>query len=228
VARMGNFVYRLAGDVPTAVLLACKDQLCDPFPAGDVWIVPTRGWTWVQLRGVDVSYTKDDVDYVFEGHQLLAAFAANPCFQGADIMVPPHYQGNPANFKQRTATVIAAISDPDNSRCQRASAEGVCMFGRQVKFVRAGDSRRLFSVPAAIRWDTTSLPPNVGSPWVPTNASGAADPTTLITTTSSARDPMRSRGSATALRNVFCAKVTATRLAIKHVPVGVTLRHRAC
>jgi hypothetical protein len=143
VARTGNFVYRLAGDVPTAVLLACKDQLCDPFPAGDVWIVPTRGWTWVQLRGVDVSYTEDDVDYVFEGHQLLAAFAANPCFQGADIMVPPHYQGNPANFKQRTATVIAAISDPDNSRCQRASAEGVCMFGRQVKFVRVGDSPSL-------------------------------------------------------------------------------------
>jgi hypothetical protein len=58
-------------------------------------------------------------------------------------MVPPHFQGNPANFKQRTATVIAAISDPDNSRCQRAAAEGVCMFGRQVKFVRAGESPSL-------------------------------------------------------------------------------------
>jgi hypothetical protein len=143
VARTGNFVFRLAGDIPTATILACRDQFCAPFPAGDVWIVPTRGWTWVQLRGVDVAYTEEDVDYVFDGAQLLASFAANPCFQGADIMVPPHFQGNPANFKLRTATVIAAISDPDNSRCQRAAAEGVCMFGRQVKFVRAGDSPSL-------------------------------------------------------------------------------------
>jgi hypothetical protein len=143
VARTGNFVYRLAGDIPIPTILACRDQLCEPFPAGDVWIVPTKGWTWVQLRGVDVSYTEDEVDYVFDSAQLLASFAANPCFQGADIMVPPHFQGNPANFKQRTATVIAAISDPDNSRCQRAAAEGVCMFGRQVKFVRAGDSPSL-------------------------------------------------------------------------------------
>jgi hypothetical protein len=143
VDRTGNFVYRLAGDIPIPTILACKDQFCEPFPAGGVWVVPTKGWTWVQLRGVDVSYTEDDVDYVYEGDQLLAAFAANPCFQGADIMVPPHYQGNPANFKQRTATVIAAISDPDNTHCQRASSEGVCMFGRQVKFVRAGDSASL-------------------------------------------------------------------------------------
>jgi hypothetical protein len=143
VAKTGNFVYRLAGDIPLPTLLACKDQLCEPFPAGDVWIVPTKGWTWVQLRGVDVSYLEDDVDYVYEGAQLLAAFAANPCFQGADIMVPPHFQGNPSNFSQRTATVIAAISDLDNTCCQRASAEGVCMFGRQVKFIRAGDSPSL-------------------------------------------------------------------------------------
>jgi hypothetical protein len=143
VAVTGNFVYRLAGDIPLPTLLACKDQLCEPFPAGDIWIVPTKGWTWVQLRGVDVSYSKDDVDYVYEGAQLLEAFIANPCFQGVDVMVPPHFQGNPSNFKQRTATVIAAISDPDNSRCQRAAGEGVCMFGRQVKFVRAGDSPSL-------------------------------------------------------------------------------------
>jgi hypothetical protein len=143
VSRTGNFVYRLAGDIPTATILACRDQFCAPFPEGDVWIVPTKGWTWVQLRGVDVAYTEEDVDYVFDGAQLLASFAANPCFQGVDIMVPPHFQGNPANFKLRTATVVAAIADPDNSRCQRAAAEGVCMFGRQVKFVRAGDSPSL-------------------------------------------------------------------------------------
>jgi hypothetical protein len=143
VAKTGNFVYRLAGDIPLSSILACRDQLCKPFPEGDVWIVPTKGWTWVQLRGVDVSYLEDDVEYIFKNEQLLEAFSANPCFQGADIMVPPHFQGNPANFKLQTATVVAAISDPDNSRCQHASAEGVCMFGRQIKFVRAGDNLSL-------------------------------------------------------------------------------------
>jgi hypothetical protein len=39
--------------------------------------------------------------------------------------------------------VITAILDADNSVCQRASSEGVCMFGRQVKFVRAGSSPSL-------------------------------------------------------------------------------------
>jgi hypothetical protein len=143
VARTGNFVFCLAGEVSTATILACHDQLCEPFPEGEMWIVPTKGWTWVQLRGVDATYSEDDVDYVYEGNQLLTSFMANPCFQGADIMVPPHFQGNPTNFRQPTATVIAAISDPDHSRCQRAAAEGVCMFGRQVKFVRAGDSPSL-------------------------------------------------------------------------------------
>jgi hypothetical protein len=58
-------------------------------------------------------------------------------------MVPPHFQGNPANFKLATATVIAAISDVDNSQCQHATLEGVCMFGRQVKFVCVGENPSL-------------------------------------------------------------------------------------
>jgi hypothetical protein len=143
VAKTGNFVYRMAGDILIANILACKDQLCKLFPAGESWIVPTKGWTWVQLRGVDVSYMEDDVQFIYEDSQLLEAFATNLCFQGADIMVPPHFQGNPANFKLATAMVIAAISDVDNSHCQRATLEGVCMFGRQVKFVHAGDNPSL-------------------------------------------------------------------------------------
>jgi hypothetical protein len=143
VAKLGNFVYRLVGDIPIANLLACKEQLCKPFLDGVSWIVPTKGWTWVQLRGVDVSYMEDDVQYIYKDSQLLEPFAASPCFQGADIMVPPHFQGNLANFKLATATVITAILDADNARCQHTSSEGVCMFGRQVKFVRAGDNLSL-------------------------------------------------------------------------------------
>jgi hypothetical protein len=71
VAKTGNFVYHLAGEVPIANVLACKEQLCEPFLAGDSWIVPTKGWTWVQLQGVDMSYQEDDVCH---GHVVLFGF----------------------------------------------------------------------------------------------------------------------------------------------------------
>jgi hypothetical protein len=47
------------------------------------------------------------------------------------------------NFKKPTSTVIAAILDKDNTICQRVLWEGVCMFGRQIKFIRAGDHASL-------------------------------------------------------------------------------------
>jgi hypothetical protein len=52
VARTGNFVYRLAGDIPLSTILACREQLCEPFPEGDVWIVPTKGWCYASLSVV--------------------------------------------------------------------------------------------------------------------------------------------------------------------------------
>jgi hypothetical protein len=142
VAKTGNFVYHFAGKLSTEAVLSFLACLLENFP-GEAWLVPTKGWTWVQLRGVDVSYTEDGVAYLYDGQDLLKAFAANPCFQGADIFVPPHWQGNPLNFKGPVATVIVAIGDVGNTRCQRASLEGVCMFGQQVKFVQAGDSPSL-------------------------------------------------------------------------------------
>jgi hypothetical protein len=86
-----------------------------------------------------VEYMEDNVGYGFDESDLLKAFRANPCFAKAVLPVPPYWQGNPLNFTKQTATVIAAILDEDNAICQQASREGVCMFGRQIKFVRAGD-----------------------------------------------------------------------------------------
>jgi hypothetical protein len=142
VAKTGNFVYRLVGDLSTEAILACKDALCSHFP-GDSWIVPTKGWTWIQLRGVDYSYIEDDTEFLYDAEHLLKVLTANPCFQNTDIFIPPYWQGNPLNFRHGTAMVIAAIGDADHSHCQRASSEGVYMFGRQIKFIQAGDSPSL-------------------------------------------------------------------------------------
>jgi hypothetical protein len=83
------------------------------------------------------------VEIIHDGEVLLRAIRANPCFNDAIFCTKPHWQGNPANFCSRTATVIVAILDADNTICQRASSEGVCLFRRRIKFVRAGDSPSL-------------------------------------------------------------------------------------
>jgi hypothetical protein len=100
----------------------------------------TAGWTWVQLRGVDIARLEGDSKIVHTGSELMTVLRANPCFNNVPFCVSPHWQGNPANFKGRAATVIAVILDKDNLVCQRVSSEGVCMFSRQVKFVHTGSS----------------------------------------------------------------------------------------
>jgi hypothetical protein len=106
-------------------------------------VVPTTGWTWVQFRGVDVAQRVGDSEIVYSSDELHTAIRANPCFNNTIFCVRPHWQGNPANFRGPAATVIAAILDENNETCQRASSEGVCLFGRRVKFVRAGASPSL-------------------------------------------------------------------------------------
>jgi hypothetical protein len=136
--KTGNYVFRLAGNLSAETVHSYGPILCSIFP-GKASIVPTRGWTWIQLRGVDVEYMEDDVGYAFDESDLLKSFRVNLHFANVALPVPPYWQGNPLNFTRATATVIAAILDEDNSICQWASREGVCMFGRQIKFVCTGD-----------------------------------------------------------------------------------------
>jgi hypothetical protein len=138
VQKTGNYVFRLAGNLSAEVVHSFGPILCSIFP-GEASIVPTRGWTWIQLRGVDVEYLENNVGYAYDEQDLIKAFRTNPCFANAVVPVPPYWQGNPLNFTKATSTVIVAVLDEDNSICQQASQEGVCMFGRQIKFVRAGD-----------------------------------------------------------------------------------------
>jgi hypothetical protein len=138
VQKTSNFVFRLAGNLSAETVHSYGPILCSIFP-GEASVVPTRGWTWIQLQGVDVKYMEEDVSYAFDEADLLKAFRANPCFANVALPVPPYWQGNPLNFTRPTATVIAAILDEDNAVCQQASRKGVCMFGRQIKFMRAGE-----------------------------------------------------------------------------------------
>jgi hypothetical protein len=164
VQKTGNYVFRLAGNLSVESVHSYGPILCSIFP-GEASIVPTRGWTWIQLRGVDVEYMEDDVGYAFDESDLLKSFQVNPCFANVMLPVPPYWQGNPLNFTRAMATVIAAILDEDNSICQRASREGVCMFGHQIKFVCAGDHPSLIQCARCHELGHNASSPKCGTPW---------------------------------------------------------------
>jgi hypothetical protein len=144
VEKTGNFVFRFAGNLSPQIISSYRESLCSHFPASkSACVVPTTGWTWVQFRGVDIARREGDSEIIYTLEELQTAIRANPCFNDTTFCVHPHWQGNPANFRGPAATVIAVILDVDNSTCQRASSEGVCMFSRRIKFVRAGASPSL-------------------------------------------------------------------------------------
>ncbi|KAF8259364.1 hypothetical protein EI94DRAFT_1813453 [Lactarius quietus] len=64
--RTGNFVYTIAGNASVTVLMSFKKWLCQPFLGSE--LVPTRGWTWAQLRGVP---TSDEEGTIWDGDVLL-------------------------------------------------------------------------------------------------------------------------------------------------------------
>jgi hypothetical protein len=135
----GNFVYTLGGIISPRDVVALKSILCAPF-SGRTELVPTKGWTWIQLRQVP---TEDENHCIWGPDDLLTAFRQNPCFQETLICVQPHWQGNPLTSDKAYSTVLAAIIDDDNSACQAALTHGVRMFGAQVKFLRCGDNPTL-------------------------------------------------------------------------------------
>ena len=132
--KTGNFVYTISGDVAPDMLDSLRDCLCEPFP-GRSTIVPVSGWTWAQLRMVP---NADANGVIYDTAQLLHALTANPCFKGVLLPVPPGWLGNPTNFRNPWADVSFAYIEKDKAVTQRASREGVCMFGRQVQFIHCG------------------------------------------------------------------------------------------
>ena len=134
--KTGNFVYTLSGTYPPDIINSIKAPLCSPFK-GPSTLVPANGWTWAQLRQVP---NKDEATSVtYDADDLMRALTANPCFQSVFIPVPPSWIGNPENFSSPTASISFAYVEQDKAITQRATLEGVCMFGRQVQFVHCGD-----------------------------------------------------------------------------------------
>jgi hypothetical protein len=131
VNTTGNFIFTIAGIIPPCDLMAIKPYLCRPFK-GCTELIPTKGWTWIQLCMVP---TEDLDGCVWGPEDLLSQFIASPCFQDTLICIAPHWQGNPLNHDKERSTVLAAIIDEDNSICQNALTHGVHMFGMQVKFL---------------------------------------------------------------------------------------------
>ncbi|KAN0130662.1 hypothetical protein V8E53_011555 [Lactarius tabidus] len=135
----GNFVYTLGGIISPRDVVALKSILCEPFK-GRTELVPTKGWTWIQLRMVP---TEDENHCIWGPDDLLTAFRQNPCFQETLICVQPHWQGNPLTSDKAFSMVLVAIIDDNNTVCQAALTHGVHMFGAQVKFLRCGDNPTL-------------------------------------------------------------------------------------
>jgi hypothetical protein len=135
-----NFSLVLSGLIPPRELLKYKTQLCEPFLGAETDLVPARGWSWAQLHNVP---TVDEDGLVWSPKDLFHTFIANPCFAEALICAPPHWQGNPVFSRKDASTVFVAYIDEGNLISQRASKEGVYMFGRQVAFIHCGDSPTL-------------------------------------------------------------------------------------
>ena len=134
--KTGNFVYTLSGTYPPDIINSIKGPLCSPFK-GPSTLVPANGWTWAQLR--QVPNKDEEMAVTYNADDLMRALTANPCFQSVFIPVPPSWIGNPENFSSPTASVSFAYVEQDKAITQRATLEGVCMFGRQVQFVHCGD-----------------------------------------------------------------------------------------
>ena len=134
--KTGNFVYTLSGTYPPDIIDSIKAPLCSPFK-GPSTLVPANGWTWAQLH--QVPNKDEEMSVTYNADDLMRALTANPCFQSVFIPVPPSWIGNPENFSSPMASVSFAYVEQDKAITQRATLEGVCMFGRQVQFVHCGD-----------------------------------------------------------------------------------------
>jgi hypothetical protein len=84
--------------------------------------------------------TVNEEGFVWTAEDLFHTFITNLCFSDALICALPHWQGNPIYSGKDASTVFVAYIDDGDVISQRASKEGVYMFGRQVKFIHCGDS----------------------------------------------------------------------------------------
>ncbi|KAN0135530.1 hypothetical protein V8E53_006809 [Lactarius tabidus] len=110
-----NFIYMLGGIIPPRNIVALKSILCSLF-SGRTEIIPTKGWTWIQLHQVP---TEDEDHCIWGPDDLLTAFRQNPCFQDTLICVQPHWQGNPLTsdkpFQRQCLLMESKCLEPKSS-----------------------------------------------------------------------------------------------------------------
>ncbi|KAI9450050.1 hypothetical protein BJY52DRAFT_1192105 [Lactarius psammicola] len=131
-----NFVYVFAGNVPFSTISQYRKVLVEPLGCGD--ILPNRGWTFAQLRGVP---TSDGGGVIFSPQQLLDEIRIMPFFADAIFCSMPHWQASVHTISTvSTSTVQIAFIDEDGSRSQAAKHHGVGMFGLRVGYFSMGNT----------------------------------------------------------------------------------------
>ncbi|KAN0139575.1 hypothetical protein V8E53_002604 [Lactarius tabidus] len=161
-------------------LMVLKLHLCSLFK-GHTELVPTKGWTWIQLRLVPTA----DINNLCGAQKIcLSHYSPTHASRRPSYCVPPHWQCNPLTNDKILSTVLMAIIDEDNSICQGVLTHGVCMFEAQVKFLRYSNNPSLTQCPRSIgpllEFSTLQTPQG----GQPSSAIGAAEHTMdAITTT---------------------------------------------
>ncbi|KAI9443742.1 hypothetical protein BJY52DRAFT_1194512 [Lactarius psammicola] len=131
-----NFVYVFSGTVPFNIISQYRKALVEPLGCGD--ILPNRGWTFAQLRGVP---TSDGGGVIHSPDTLLRELRLMPFFEDAIFCSMPHWQASVHTISTvSTSTVQIVYIDEDGSRTAAAKAHGVAMFGLRVGFFTTGNS----------------------------------------------------------------------------------------
>ncbi|KAI9454280.1 hypothetical protein BJY52DRAFT_1189006 [Lactarius psammicola] len=120
-ANSHNFVYVFAGKVPFSTVLQYSQALTEPLGGGN--LLPNKGWTFAQLRGVP---TSDGQGVIHEPDTLLEEVRRAPFFADAIFVSKPHWQLNvTALAHASTGAVQLAFIDESGARSATAKAQGV-------------------------------------------------------------------------------------------------------
>ncbi|KAI9442868.1 hypothetical protein BJY52DRAFT_1194634 [Lactarius psammicola] len=133
-ANSHNFVYVFAGKVPFSTVLQYSQALTEPLGGGN--LLPNKGWTFAQLRGVP---TSDGQGVIHEPDKLLEEVQRAPFFTDAIFVSKPHWQLNvTALAHASTGAVQLAFIDESGACSAAAKAQGVGMFGLRCQFFLTG------------------------------------------------------------------------------------------
>ncbi|KAI9434756.1 hypothetical protein BJY52DRAFT_1197992 [Lactarius psammicola] len=141
-----NFVYVFAGVVPFSTILQYTKALTEPLGGGN--ILPNKGWTFAQLRGVP---TSDGAGVIHDSDTLLREIRRAPFFASAIFVSKPCWQlSNAALTHARTGVIQLAFIDENGSHSAAAKAQGVGIAADAMKLVMPQMHRRTQTVSAQL------------------------------------------------------------------------------